>query len=116
MIYIAADLIRAQYFLLQSFGEWDRRPREGYGAQYASPGQVPKARERIRAAALRRDRAMTRALAFFAQLVLWAAVALIAATVFARSHAQPREITLLLSERWFGCVYEALSCKFSGNT
>jgi len=33
---------------------------------------------------------MTRALAFFAQLVLWAAVALIAATVFARSHNQPR--------------------------
>lgn len=33
---------------------------------------------------------MTRALAFFAQLVLWAAVALIAATVFARSHNQPQ--------------------------
>jgi hypothetical protein len=38
---------------------------------------------------------MTRALAFFAQLVLWAAVALIAATVFARSHDRPPGVTLL---------------------
>ena len=36
---------------------------------------------------------MTRALAFFAQLILWGAVALIAATVFARSHDQHPEST-----------------------
>lgn len=58
---------------------------------------------------------MTRALAFFAQLILWGAVALIAATVFARSHDQhqgsmlPRNDGLVVDET------SSVSCKFGGN-
>ena len=58
---------------------------------------------------------MTRALAFFAQLILWGAVALIAATVFARSHDQHRGSMLPRANGLVVDETSSVACKFAGN-